>query len=124
MTCYRISQGDEAIVILTSLGMAQAITRCQPPGYYRVDEIDVNSPIVERQPPAWRQRIRHSDILRSHEPGGRSGRKIFLRLEGCPATACAIVPERPEACREHSEGIPTANLSTCARPLALRRLSS
>jgi len=54
MTCYRISQGDEAIAILTSLGMAQAITRCQPPGYYRVDEIDVNSPIVERQPPAWR----------------------------------------------------------------------
>ena len=82
MTCYQISQDGESIAIVTNLGLARAIARCQPPGYYRVEEIQVDPPIEERQPPAWRQRIRHSRGRLGCELGARSGRKISLRVQG------------------------------------------
>jgi len=82
MTCYRISHGNDSIAIVTSLGMARAITLCQPPGYYRVCEMEVDLDIVERQSPGRRQGIRPPVSHRGRKPGERSGRKIFFRLQG------------------------------------------
>ena len=82
MTCYRVSHGNESFAIVNSLGMAQAITRCQPPGYYRVDEIQVDPPNLERQSPSRRQGIRPPGGHRWRKPGARSGQRISLRLQG------------------------------------------
>ena len=73
MTCYRISHGNESIAIVTSLGMARAITRGQSPGYYRVCELQVNPPVAVGQAAVRRRAIRHCD---GRKPGIQSGRKI------------------------------------------------
>jgi hypothetical protein len=53
MTCYLISRGGEAIALVTDLGMARAIARCQPAGEYRVDKLDIvdAAPVRESRPP-------------------------------------------------------------------------
>jgi hypothetical protein len=82
MRCYQIDQDGESIAIVTNLSLARAIARCQPPGYYRVFEIQVDPPIVIRQPPGRRQGIRHSGGRRGCKPGARSGRKISPHIQG------------------------------------------
>ncbi len=59
MTCYQVSQGGELIALVTTLGLAQAIEHCQPPGYYRVDLIQVEPPIAKRHPLNRKHRIAH-----------------------------------------------------------------
>ena len=123
MTCYRISHGDESIAIVNSLGMAQAITGCQPPGYYRVDEIQVDSP-------EWNAN-HHVGGRGSAIPGAAAAaslRKIgsedFAPPSGCPTTSCEIASEQPAASRERSRGFFTPDLSPRVRPMPIRGFSS
>jgi hypothetical protein len=77
MTCYQISQGGELIALVTTLGLAQAIENCQPPGCYQVDEIQVQPPFVKRHPLGRKHRIAHSE-RRSPKPGACLVRKKSL----------------------------------------------
>ena len=72
MTRYRISQGGEPVAIVTSLDLARGIARGQPPGYYSVDELQVDLPVAAGQA-VRRRAIRHCD---GRKPGIQSGRKI------------------------------------------------
>jgi hypothetical protein len=73
MTRYRISQGGEPVAIVTSLNLAWGIARGQPPGYYSVDQIQVNPPVAAGRAAVRRRAIRHRD---GRKPGPRSGRMI------------------------------------------------
>ena len=73
MTRYRISQGGEPVAIVTSLDLARALARGQPPGYYSVDELQVNPPVAAGQAAVRRRAIRHCD---GRTPGIQSGPKI------------------------------------------------
>ena len=92
MTCYQVSHGNESFAIVNSLGMARAIARCQPPGYYRVDEIQVDPPNVERQSPGRRQGIRPVGGHRSCKTGARPGQRISLRLQGAQRPRARLRP--------------------------------
>ena len=72
MTRYRISQGGEPVAIVTSLDLTRGIARGQPPGYYSVDELQVDLPVASGQA-VRRRAIRHCD---GRNPGIQSGRKI------------------------------------------------
>jgi hypothetical protein len=73
MTRYRISQGSEPVAIVTGLDLARGIARGQPPGYYSVDELQVDLPVAAGQAAGRRRAIRHCD---GRNPGTQSGRKI------------------------------------------------
>jgi hypothetical protein len=73
MTRYRISRGGEPVAIVTSLDLARGIARGQPPGYYSVDELQLDSTVTTGQAAVPRRAIRHRDGRR---PGTRSGREI------------------------------------------------
>jgi hypothetical protein len=75
MTRYRISRGGEPVAIVTSLDLARVIARGQPPGYYSVDELQVDPTVAAGQAAVRRRAIRHRD---GRKPGTRSGRKIEL----------------------------------------------
>ena len=122
MTCYIISHGNESIAFVSSLGMVRAITRCQPPGHYRVCEIEVDLAIVERQSPGRRQGIRHPVSHRGHNLA-KIGSEDLLPPSGCATTACAFAPEQATASRECSEDIPTPDLSIRASPMPISGLS-
>jgi hypothetical protein len=73
MTRYRISRGGEPVAIVTSLDLARGIARGQPPGYYSVDELQVDPTAAAGQAAVRRRAIRHRD---GRKPGTRSARKI------------------------------------------------
>jgi hypothetical protein len=73
MTRYRISQGGEPVAIVTSLDLARGIARGQPPGYYSVDELQVDPTVAAGQAAVQRRAIRHRN---GRKPGTRTGRKI------------------------------------------------
>ena len=72
MTRYRISRGGEPVAIVTGLDLARGIARGQPPGYYSVDELQVDLPVAAGQADR-RRAIRHRE---GRKPGIQSGRKI------------------------------------------------
>lgn len=72
MTRYRISRGGEPVAIVTSLDLARGIARGQPPGYYSVDELQVDPTGAAGQAAVRRRAIRHRD---GRKPGPRSGRE-------------------------------------------------
>jgi hypothetical protein len=49
MKCYQITQGDECVALVADMAMARAITECQPPGCYRVEEVEIGEPISTRK---------------------------------------------------------------------------
>lgn len=55
MTCYQISQGGEPVAFVAGLGMAEEIVRCQAPGHYSVEAVQV---VDDRPRPRkrWRKR--------------------------------------------------------------------
>ena len=73
MTRYRISQGGEPVAVVTSLELARALARGEPPGYYSVDELQANPPVAAGQAAVRRRAIRHRD---GRKPVTPSGRKI------------------------------------------------
>jgi hypothetical protein len=73
MTRYRISEGGELVAIVTSLGLARAIARGQPPGHYSVEELQMDSPVAAGRASVRRRAIRHSH---GRKPGPPSGREI------------------------------------------------
>jgi hypothetical protein len=48
MTCFMISQGGEPVALVSDIGMARAITQCQPWGEYLVEPLEVGEPIPAR----------------------------------------------------------------------------
>ena len=55
MTCYQISQSGEPVALVENLALAERIAGCQAPGFYQVEEIQVDGP-----DPRWRsQPARH-----------------------------------------------------------------
>jgi hypothetical protein len=81
MTYYKISQCDMPVAIVSSLDLAREIARCQPPGYYRIDELEVDPPHT-----AGRRAVRKRTIrsARARKPGTSSGRKVVSRRGDAP----------------------------------------
>jgi len=74
MKCYQITQGGECVALVSEIAMARAITDCQPPGYYQVEEVEIGEPISMRK-------------LRARKPSfnqqvGRGRRKPTRRPRG------------------------------------------
>ena len=67
MTCYRISHDEEPIALVASLGLARRIVCCQPPGYYRLDKIQMGPPITVHHLQGWRpeNRLTTADKVRT-----------------------------------------------------------
>ncbi len=61
MTCYQISQGGEPVAFVAGLGMAEEIVRCQSPGHYSVEAVQVNDPSWPRK--RWRKRPVRPDAI-------------------------------------------------------------
>ncbi len=79
MTYYRITEGGEPVAFVTTLGLAREITRCQPPGYYQVDEIPVDLPLAECQLPDRRPGNRHTGRASGAESSRRLSRRPGVR---------------------------------------------
>lgn len=66
MTCYQISQGGEPVAVVNSRALAERIIGCQLPGFYQVEEFQVEGPISP-----WRsQKRRHARSSDRVLPGG------------------------------------------------------
>jgi hypothetical protein len=61
MKCYQITQGGECVALVAEIAMARAITDCQPPGYYQVEEVEFGEPIsmrkVRTRKPSFNQHV-------------------------------------------------------------------
>jgi hypothetical protein len=75
MRCYEIRQCGEPVALVANLELAQAITQCQSPGHYLVDEVEVGEPPA----PPRKSRARRRSL---HRPSGRS------RHHGIKRPAC------------------------------------
>jgi hypothetical protein len=49
MTCYQISQDGEPVALVANLALAERIIACQSPGFYQVEEIQVNGAVTRRK---------------------------------------------------------------------------
>ena len=98
MTCYEISQGGEPMALVAEVAVAEAIVRCQPPGYYRVEAIEVGEPISRRMLRARRPSLGHR--IKSIR---RMAGKRRARWNPVPSTApiersmVPVEPARPQA---------------------------
>lgn len=54
MMCYQISQGGEPVAFVARLSMAEEIVRCQAPGHYSVEAVQVDDRPWPRK--RWRKR--------------------------------------------------------------------
>jgi len=71
---YQITRGGECVALVADMAMARAITECRPPGCYRVEEVEIGSPISRRESRARRRPTRpHVGRCRSVPTGQPSG---------------------------------------------------
>jgi len=89
MTCYMISQSGEPVALVSDIGMARAIARCQPWGEYLVEQLEVGEPIPVRR-------------SRTRRPATEEG----------PARISGRVKERPAG---WTQGIPAAAIDRTLR---------
>ncbi len=54
MTCYQINQSGESVAFVASRRMAEEIVRCQAPGHYSVEAVQVDDRPWPRK--RWRKR--------------------------------------------------------------------
>ncbi len=68
MTCYQINEGDEPVALVNSLALAERIIGCQSPGFYHVEEIQVEGPALRWKLRKSRDRRSNASVSAEGEP--------------------------------------------------------
>jgi hypothetical protein len=79
MTCYLVREDGEPLVLVASIDLACEIVFSQPPGYYIVDEIQVDPLDFGPRARAGRRSTHHADKRHADCARVRSGRTIPRR---------------------------------------------
>ena len=72
MTGYLVREGGKPVALVASIDLARAIVFCQPPGYYIVDEIQVEPLDSGPGVRAGRRSTRHPNGRRENGPRVKS----------------------------------------------------
>jgi hypothetical protein len=91
MMCYQISQSGEPVALVATIALAHRIVRCQPPGFYEVDVVEIGEPMSRRRPRARKFSIKHK-IRRARS---RAGKQPSPGLQG--GAAPMFEEPRPQA---------------------------
>jgi hypothetical protein len=76
MKCYEITQGGECVALVADMAMVRAITECQPPGSYQVEQVEIGEPISRRKLRARKPSLSPQAGRGRRKPTRRPGRWV------------------------------------------------